>query len=110
MEREKIETKLIYTYHILYITIKCIQRLKLFSLVEESAGRQLTEAERKAIVHGAEEADLVYSGLEDTMIQACEETRQTSNLKNVDYRTAAYINAIQKIAAVYEGSGMLFMH
>ncbi|CAO3648115.1 unnamed protein product [Cunninghamella echinulata] len=85
-------------------------RLKLFSLVEESAGRQLTEAERKAIVHGAEEADLVYSGLEDTMIQACEETRQTASLKNVDFRTAAYLNAIQKIAAVYEGSGMLFMH
>ncbi|ORX61442.1 glutamate dehydrogenase [Hesseltinella vesiculosa] len=85
-------------------------RLKLFSLVEENAGRTLTEAERKAIVHGAEEADLVYSGLEDTMIQACEETRQTAAQKNVDFRTAAYLNAIQKIAAVYEGSGMLFMH
>ncbi|KAI8069982.1 hypothetical protein BC940DRAFT_296644 [Gongronella butleri] len=85
-------------------------RLKLFSLVEENAGRTLTEAERKAIVHGAEEADLIYSGLEDTMIQACEETRQTAALKNVDFRTAAYLNAIQKIAAVYEGSGMLFMH
>ncbi|SAM00442.1 hypothetical protein [Absidia glauca] len=85
-------------------------RLKLFTLVEENAGRTLTEAERKAIVHGAEEADLVYSGLEDTMIQACEETRQTASLKNVDFRTAAYLNAIQKIAAVYEGSGMLFMH
>ncbi|CAO3597581.1 unnamed protein product [Absidia cylindrospora] len=85
-------------------------RLKLFTLVEENAGRNLTEAERKAIVHGAEEADLVYSGLEDTMIQACEETRQTATLKKVDFRTAAYLNAIQKIAAVYEGSGMLFMH
>ncbi|EIE80124.1 hypothetical protein RO3G_04829 [Rhizopus delemar RA 99-880] len=85
-------------------------RSKVLALVEENAGRPLTEAERKAIVHGAEEADLVYSGLEDTMIQACQETRQTAELKNVDYRTAAYINAIQKIAAVYEGSGMLFMH
>ena len=44
------------------------------------------------------------------MIQACQETRQTAQLKNVDFRTAAYINAIEKIAAVYEGSGMLFMH
>ncbi|KAI9481605.1 MAG: hypothetical protein EXX96DRAFT_567364 [Benjaminiella poitrasii] len=85
-------------------------RSKVVALVEENAGRVLTEAERKAIVHGAEEADLVYSGLEDTMIQACQETRQTAELKKVDFRTAAYINAIQKIAAVYEGSGMLFMH
>ncbi|KAF1804871.1 hypothetical protein V8B55DRAFT_1496380 [Mucor lusitanicus] len=85
-------------------------RSKVVALVEENAGRALTEAERKAIVHGAEEADLVYSGLEDTMIQACQETRQTAELKKVDFRSAAYINAIQKIAAVYEGSGMLFMH
>ncbi|KAI8091033.1 uncharacterized protein B0P05DRAFT_528470 [Gilbertella persicaria] len=85
-------------------------RSKVVALVEENAGRALTEAERKAIVHGAEEADLVYSGLEDTMIQACQETRQTAEIKNVDFRTAAYINAIQKIATVYEGSGMLFMH
>ncbi|CEG83210.1 Putative AFG3 family protein [Rhizopus microsporus] len=80
-------------------------RSKVVALVEENAGRPLTEAERKAIVHGAEEADLVYSGLEDTMIQACHETRQTAQIKKVDYRTAAYINAIQKIATVYEGSG-----
>lgn len=85
-------------------------RSKVVALVEENAGRTLTEAERKAIVHGAEEADLVYSGLEDTMIQACQETRQTADLKKVDFRSAAYINAIQKIANVYEGSGMLFMH
>ncbi|KAI7866286.1 hypothetical protein BDF14DRAFT_1922667 [Spinellus fusiger] len=84
-------------------------RRKLLSLVEGNAGRELTEVERKAIVHGAEEADLIYSGLEDTMIQACQETRQTAEIKNVDYRTAAYINAIQKIAIVYQDSGMLFM-
>ncbi|KAI9274585.1 hypothetical protein BDA99DRAFT_458195 [Phascolomyces articulosus] len=85
-------------------------RTKLLNVVEENAGRTLTEAERKQIVHGAEEADLIYSGLEDTMISSCEETRQTANLKKVDYRTAAYINAIQKIGAVYEGSGMIFMN
>jgi glutamate dehydrogenase (NAD(P)+) len=85
-------------------------RRKVVELVEQNAGRFLTEAERKAIVHGAEEQDLVYSGLEDTMIQACQETRQTASLKNVDFRTAAYINAIQKISNSYERSGMLFMH
>ena len=47
-------------------------RSKLLNVVEENAGRTLTEAERKQIVHGAEEADLIYSGLEDTMISSCE--------------------------------------
>ncbi|KAG0167429.1 glutamate dehydrogenase [Apophysomyces sp. BC1034] len=87
-----------------------LARSKVVSLVEENAGRTLTEAERKAIVHGAEEADLIYSGLEATIAQACQETRQTANIKKCDFRTAAYVNAIQKIAQVYEGSGMLFMH
>ena len=31
--------------------------------VEEQAGRKMTDAERRMIVHGAEEVDLVYSGM-----------------------------------------------
>jgi len=85
-------------------------KTKLVALVEANTGRTLTERERKQIVHGAEEAELVYSGLEDTMIMACEETRSTANEEKLDYRTAALVNAIRKIAAVYEGSGMIFMN
>lgn len=51
---------------------------KLVELVESNVGRQLTESERKSIVQGAEERDLVYSGLEDTMVAACQETRGTA--------------------------------
>jgi glutamate dehydrogenase (NAD(P)+) len=51
---------------------------KLVELVENNANRQLTKAERKNIIQGAEERDLVYSGLEDTMIEACHETRSTA--------------------------------
>ena len=51
---------------------------KLVELVENNLGRHLTESERKNIVQGAEERDLVYSGLEDTMIEACQETRSTA--------------------------------
>ncbi|KAF8984025.1 glutamate dehydrogenase, partial [Haplosporangium bisporale] len=82
---------------------------KLLTLVEASAGRQLTPQERGAVVHGAEEHELVYSGLEDTMIGACEETRATAAAKNTDFRTAAMINAIQKIATVTEQSGKMFL-
>lgn len=54
---------------------------KLVELVENNAGRQLTESERKSIVQGAEERDLVYSGLEDTMVAACQETKSTAASK-----------------------------
>lgn len=54
---------------------------KLVELVENNVGRQLTESERKSIVQGAEERDLVYSGLEDTMVAACQETKSTAASK-----------------------------
>ncbi|KAG0037659.1 glutamate dehydrogenase [Podila clonocystis] len=84
-------------------------KVKLLTLVEANAGRQLTPQERRAVVHGAEEHELVYSGLEDTMIGACEETRATAVAKNTDFRTAAMINAIQKIATVTEQAGKMFI-
>ncbi|KAH6584987.1 hypothetical protein BASA50_004425 [Batrachochytrium salamandrivorans] len=82
---------------------------KLLDLVEEVAGRHLSATERRQVTHGAEEHDLVYSGLEDTMIVACAETHATAIKKGIDHRTAAFSNAITKIAATYEGSGMIFM-
>ncbi|KAF9409117.1 glutamate dehydrogenase, partial [Podila epigama] len=83
---------------------------KLLSLVEANAGRQLTPQERRAVVHGAEEHELVYSGLEDTMIGACEETRATAAAKGtIDFRVAGYVNAIQKIALTQTQSGRMFL-
>ncbi|KAJ2786284.1 NADP-dependent glutamate dehydrogenase [Coemansia interrupta] len=83
---------------------------QLLNLVEGNAGRPLSEVERRQMIHGAEEHELVYSGLEDTMIVACNETRQTANAKNIDYRTAAMANSINKIAASLAGSGSIFTH
>ncbi|KAJ1920067.1 NADP-dependent glutamate dehydrogenase [Mycoemilia scoparia] len=83
-------------------------KAKLLALVEKNAGRPLSESERRQLIHGAEEHELVYSGLEDTMIVASSETRNTANEMGVDYRRAALVNAINKIALVYEGSGTMF--
>jgi len=80
----------------------------LVRFVEEQAGRKLSDAERRLVIHGAEEVDIVYSGLEDTMFNACMETRVTANEQGLDYRTAAFYNAISKIAKVMEESGTMF--
>ena len=54
-------------------------------------------------MHGADELDLVCSGLDDTMRNAYQELRETlnSNKKVEDFRTAAYVVAIGKISRSY---------
>ncbi|KAI3643865.1 hypothetical protein MP228_010029 [Amoeboaphelidium protococcarum] len=85
-------------------------KTSMVALYEQIAGKQLDEQERKALISGADESQLVYSGIEDTMITSCEETRQTAaKQKNIDFRTAAYLNSIDKIATSYLGSGIMFM-
>jgi len=80
----------------------------LLDFVEATVGRKLGDVERNLIIHGADEVDIVRSGLDDTMTTACAETRKTALEKNTDFRTAALYNAIMKIKAVYESSGSLF--
>ncbi|GAM19123.1 hypothetical protein SAMD00019534_022980 [Acytostelium subglobosum LB1] len=80
----------------------------LLEFVESTVNKKLSETERNLVIHGADEIDIVRSGLDDTMTNACAETRKTAMEKNTDYRTAALYNAIMKIKAVYESSGNIF--
>jgi len=80
----------------------------LLDFIEKNLNRKIGDAEKNLIIHGADEVDIVRSGLDDTMTNACAETRKSANEKNTDYRTAALYNAIMKIKAVYESSGNLF--
>lgn len=50
--------------------------------------------------------DIVFSGLEDTMVAACRQTIKTAHGKNVNYRMAAYINALNKISQCYTDAGI----
>ncbi|WP_109700063.1 Glu/Leu/Phe/Val family dehydrogenase [Chitinophaga deserti] len=76
--------------------------------IEELTGKKVSEKERKFIAHGADEVDLVYSGLEETMITALHEVREKSleHKKIKDMRTAAYACAIDKVGAAYEQLGI----
>ena len=55
---------------------------------------------------GASDLDLVYTGIENIMTIAMDQTVQTANEKNISLRLAAYVNAINRIYACYENSGL----
>ena len=74
--------------------------------LERVTGKTLTEKEKVLIARGADEVDLVRSGLEDTMINAYHEIVQIAKSRNVDLRTAAFISAIGKIATAYLEMGI----
>jgi glutamate dehydrogenase (NAD(P)+) len=71
--------------------------------IESTTGRELSEADRRQLIRGADEEDLVNSGLEETMSSALRQIRgvQTANPKIRDLRTAAFASAIEKIARSY---------
>jgi len=80
---------------------------RLLDIVEKETGRKLSEDERRVVARGADEADLVYSGLEETMITAYHELRETAKRDGVDnLRTAAFLTAIDKIAVSYMELGV----
>lgn len=77
-------------------------------LVEEYTGKSINGQEKAMIARGADEIDLVRSGLEETMITAYHSIRDTfkSNNKIEDMRTAAFVTAIMKISNDYESMGI----
>ncbi|REJ78115.1 MAG: Glu/Leu/Phe/Val dehydrogenase [Acidobacteria bacterium] len=81
---------------------------KILGIVERETGRTLTKEERETVARGADEADLVYSGLEETMITAYQHTREIlkRNDKVENLRTAAFVNAIDKVALCYQELGI----
>jgi glutamate dehydrogenase (NAD(P)+) len=76
--------------------------------IEGLTGKTVGRKEKEFIMHGAEEIDLVYSGLEETMINATQEIMDimAANPTIPDMRTAAYISAINKVAISYTELGI----
>lgn len=76
--------------------------------VEELTGKRINEVERKMLLRGPDEVDLVYSGLEDTMIGSFHEIREAMAMNPgvTDMRTAAFICAINKVGVSYEELGI----
>ncbi len=76
---------------------------QMIDLIEEITGKRVTKRDKQFIIKGADEIDIVRSGLEETMVTAFYQVYEVfKRRKHVnDLRTAAFITALQKIANDY---------
>ncbi len=79
---------------------------KILSVIETVSERKFTEEELGILARGGGEAELVDSGLEETMINAYNQINEIRKIHDVDLRTAAFINAINKVGLIYERMGI----
>ncbi len=81
---------------------------RMLTAVEKATGRLFSEEERRRIARGADEIDLVNSGLEETMISAYHQIRDLvrRDRRIRGLRTAAFLSALTKIATTYMELGI----
>ena len=77
--------------------------LNIVNKVEKMTGKSIGNKEKEFLTRGADEIDLVRSGLEETMITAYHGIRHIKKRRKkvTDLRTAAFINALNKISSDY---------
>lgn len=77
-------------------------------LIERSTGKKIDRKEREFLTRGGDEIDLVRSGLEETMIGAYDSIRNLYKRRKgiKELRTAAFVNAIEKIGGDYGAMGI----
>lgn len=64
-------------------------KAKVLDIIEQATGKPLNPHLKELAVHGPEEHHIVYSGLEDTMMAACRETRMTALSKVITYHPSS---------------------
>ena len=81
---------------------------RILTAIEGATTKHFSEGEVADLTHGADEADLVNSGLEDTFVTAYHRLREIRNQhrEHADLRTAAFVDAIDKIALCYGEMGI----
>lgn len=81
---------------------------RLLSAVEGATEKRFSEEMLNVLAHGADEHDLVRSGLEETMCNAYQEIRDINMTLDgkTDLRTAAFVSAINKIVMCYGEMGI----
>lgn len=80
----------------------------MLSTIERLTGQKVGGKEKDLLTRGADEIDLVRSGLEDTMVNAYDEIREIYKRKKTigDLRSAAFVCALNKISGDYVRLGI----
>lgn len=81
----------------------------LVALVEQLTGKTVSDRDKAMLTKGADEIDLVRSGLEETMVNAYESIMEVywKNQPNMtSLRSAAFVNALEKVANDYMTLGV----
>ncbi|MFH2203650.1 MAG: Glu/Leu/Phe/Val dehydrogenase [Elusimicrobiota bacterium] len=81
---------------------------RIMDSIESATGKVFSKKQRRDVVRGADEIDLVNSGLEDTMIAAYHEVRETlkRDKRIANLRSAAFVDGINKVALSYMELGI----
>jgi glutamate dehydrogenase (NAD(P)+) len=79
---------------------------RILNAVEQLTGQSFDEGTIDALAVGADEEDLVNSGLEETMISGYEQMRQMSIIHDTDLRRAGMAVSIGKVARAYQERGI----
>ena len=81
---------------------------RMLTVIEETTGARLTPEQRATVVRGADELTVVNSSLEDTMVVAYHEIRDTLNRHPAmrSLRIAAMSRAVDKVARSYLAMGV----
>lgn len=81
---------------------------KALEIMEHLTGKKVDHSLYSQYAKGAEEEELVNSGLEETMITSYEKVREVYRTHNgkIDLRTAAFVEAIKKIGTFYLDMGI----
>jgi glutamate dehydrogenase (NAD(P)+) len=74
--------------------------------IEKGTGVKLDDDLVEEAISGGDEADLVRSGLEETMITAYHDIARMARQESTDLRTAALIVAVDKVAVAYKEMGI----
>lgn len=79
---------------------------RILDAVAELVGKRFEPSLVDSLAVGADERDLVNSGLEETMVSAFHQIRETALRLDTDLRTAAFVVAIEKVATAYRERGI----
>jgi glutamate dehydrogenase (NAD(P)+) len=82
---------------------------RLLQAVQQSTGKEFSEQQIGFFTEGADEEDLVNSGLEEATVSSYQQIREIQlrhAADRVSLRTAAFISAIDKVSRTYEEMGI----